>query len=269
VPATTSRLHPVLRRFHTTPHTRRDLTRNVAVRAVRLLQSLADEAARRGHHVSGPHNGPADGRTPRVPGLTFTVHSQQVHVRITQVHTRHPHQPTKAERDRQALHEWATPPKWDTVVTDRLRLHISSTHPYPDTHLTDGATALEQHLHLAMFDIETRSQICALHSQVAARRAAAGNAARQAEAEQRAAQALHEHRVATLHAQAAAWRAHQDARAYADALRTHLAHTDPGQHNTGAHEWLNWIDNHLAAGTFPGPLELPAEPADPQRPPHR
>ncbi len=151
VPATTGRLHPVLRRFHTTPHTRRDLTRNVAVRAVRLLQALADEAARRGHHVSGPHHGPVDGRTPRVPALTLTVHSQQVHVRITQVHLRRPHQPTKAERDRQARYEWATPPKWDTVVTDRLRLHISSTHPYPDTHFTDGAAALEQHLHLAMF----------------------------------------------------------------------------------------------------------------------
>ncbi len=95
---------------------------------------------------------------------------------------------------------------------------------------------------------------------MAARRAAQAEACRVAEIDRQAQAALHTHRMAALNAQVVAWRNHHDAVAYADALREHLATVDPEHHDTDAHQWLAWIDQHLAPGPFAEPVHLPSEP---------
>lgn len=260
VPASTRTLHPTLRRIKDAPIGRTGITAAVLPRALRLLQALINQGHARNHSVVG-ENLHRQGRGQSDEGFhlraVLDVRGTYITIILTQLQDRTAHEPTKRELAERARYSWTRIPDWDYAPSKSLSLRVASDYVPNDTQYTDEPDRpLESRLQDVMFEVEVRAEIAAIHDRIDRQREQIEEERRRREAELKRLHELHEHRVETLAGQVAAWSAHRDTAAFADALRAHVFGLDDEQ-ATSAREWLAWIDDYLDAGPFPEVLALP------------
>ena len=264
VPATTRTLSPALCRIKDAPIGRTGMTAAVLPRALRLLQALVNEGRARDHSVVAEKPPRRDGGRIQSdedfhPQAILNVRGTHITLTVKQLRDRTEHEPTERELADRARYGWARVPDWDYTPSKSLSLQVASDYVRADTHYNDEPDGpLESRLQEAMFEVEVRAEITAIHDRINRQRQRIEEERRRQEAELKRLQELHAHRVETLSGQVAAWSSHRDAVAYADALRTHVDGLD-GEQAAAAREWLAWIDEHLAAGPFAEDLTLPRE----------
>lgn len=279
--------HPVVARLRDDKD-RLKMNTVVRLRALRILDALAKEAAARGHQVAAPV--PASGYHHARGHLKITVmvadeerdttdselevvadsprpHQQRVHEHpytlvLNESNDRVPHVPTATELRDKERYSWKNIPSHDRVPSGRLRIKVIEgwkvrQETFADTKTTD----LTERLAEVLQEVELRAD-------------AAGRLRRQREEEagqhrhqweqmrdEAVVQVREQHRARVLLGQVDAWRRARELDDYLVAMTELVAAQSPGARGEAA-DWLQWAKAYRERldplGT---PLRMPADPA--------
>ncbi|CAI7978113.1 conserved hypothetical protein [Frankia sp. Hr75.2] len=247
VPATLHKPHPVVVALRD-DDVIKDIKGPARQRALRLVQALAAEAAKRGYRTRIATDSQTYRRRRRKepdPDITITVGRHSVGVAIRQEIDRAKHVPTAAELARQEKHYWERPPKYDETPTERLTVHVRGRFEHWQSEWSDRKGPLEDCLARILQEIELRA--AAAEEAWLAAEEAARERRRQWEAAMAKAKVDHReaHRAKVLEQQMVAWRHAGQLREYIVAMEERIASMDGAEAETAA-EWLSWATEHVA-----------------------
>ena len=204
-------------------------------RALLIVQALINEAERRGYSVSI-----GSGYDCKKGGLRVGINGHSYELVVKEPQRRVPHIPTKDELERHRRYDWAKPPPWDLVPSDRLEIRLGhDTYSSPLSSDRDR-WRLEDRLSLIFSKLEKRAAEDEIKRLEAERKAT--EARRQWEAIRAAAiEQVHEdHRVRWLNRQLRLERKARGIRDYVERLRTARVLTSEEE------QWLQWVERHAA-----------------------
>lgn len=250
--------HPVIKTLRDDKD-RLGMKPQVRNRALRILDALAKEAARRGYAVKQAV-AESGYRYPK-GHLRITISGHDYTICVDELNDRVPHVPTAAELRDQERYSWTRIPAHDSVPSGRLRLRILEGGAIRQDKFTDTKTInLADRLPVVLQEVELRA--------AAAEERRRQREREQAERERQWKQVLENakvrlrehHRGTVLMAQVQRWRQAQQLDAYIDAMATRVA-TLTGEERAAATEWMSWAREYrhqLDPLTQP-----PAVPSDP------
>lgn len=244
VPKTLRQSHPVIAMLRGGRHLA-DLDGSVTHRALLLIQGLAVEARRRGYVVRATTTTDAYGfRSKADDQFTIAVGQHSVGVQLRQALRRQPHEPTAAEEARAARDHWYRIPKYDTMRTTRLSIHVSGRFEHRQSKWADGADGrLEDRLAQVLQEIELRAE--AEERDRLASIAAAEERHRQWELAMDQARADYEesYRGKVLVEQATRWRKSNELGDYLSAMAKAVTSLGDPASASEARTWLEWAQN--------------------------
>jgi len=274
VPGTLRRLHPVLaatrerhqgrrtgewcenRRTPNVLHLR--ITQPQLARALRIVQGIVDEAARRGYGVKAM---PTPGC--KVGGMAVVINGHPIEIYVKEASTRIEHVMTATEQRDKQRYSYSYVPRWDYVPSSRLELHAG--HPgYRSPLASDrDRLALEDRLGRVFLRLEAIAQEAEDRRLAEEERhlAAIREAERRREAWKLAMHVAGERYVE--HTKAKALLDQIDRRQKAATIREFLTLTSEKVESAEEKQWLEWAADYAdAIDPFLRPLAAPevAEP---------
>ncbi|MFH5207874.1 hypothetical protein ACHIPZ_06550 [Antrihabitans sp. NCIMB 15449] len=226
----------------------------VADRALRILQSIANEAEARGHTVALPEwRKDRHGYTQKVDSghLIIRVRTYRYSVELSQRDDYTPHTPTAEELRREKANSWDRPRRWDTTPGERLRVRVS---PIADRrgwhrHWDDSKTMkerVEDSLPAIMLLLEADADGQDDRKEADRLRVIAA-AKRREEAEMLSIPRHHESlRVQAFANELAAWKEHRANKRYLKDLAKRVSQIENDDARLVAVEWLDWCRRYVA-----------------------
>lgn len=259
IPQTLAKPHPVIAALNA-DRQRVSFRAPVRRRALRLLNAIAQECQRRGHHVKV---NPVNQRSrEHAPGdLTVRIQAQDYHLQMVEQTDRVPHVPSNQELRDQERWAWRTIPTHDRVASGRLELRLHGGCPVSGDTFADTKTRrLDDRLPALIQELELRA---AQAERLRLKREA--EAARRREEWEHVRQKAvldftEHHRGRILVDQAEQWVRAQQVSAYLDALRSRIEHLGSDERSQ-AEMWLAWGTTFVK--TLDPLVRPPSMPQDP------
>jgi hypothetical protein len=234
-------------------------------RALRILQGLIAAAEHEGYTAREVHhtrNGYGYTQWDSNEHLVVETGEATVGIRILQQTDRTVHEPTAHELTEQKKPWGSSPPKYDHIPSDRLRIEMNTVWDGRQHSWGDGARApLDAKLPAILEEIAQR------HEDATQRRFKAE--AEKAERDhqwgivvERAKMALREsHRANVLVAQVSAWRQANELREYLAAMEAMVAAEPDAEKREAERKWLEWATRHAETLDPLGkPIAMPEDP---------